>query len=287
MSAKPFPIPVMAWGPGSQPEDTELAYLPLPREIESFDMPHLPSSEQVAHLAEAKAAIASLIARLQNYQGGLLDYPVVELDALDYDNRQLINQLLGEGEVSARVQCLDGRLLDIQESVFAGIWRVLESDADGQLLADRIEACPIPAPVWQQARAFGQPRLSIPENLAAPLMNAMPVVTEIAAQMQAPPDVAHVINFSLLPMSPDDLSYLDRVLGAGNSGVFSRGYGKCRILATSLANVWRVQYFNGLNHILLDTVEITRIPEVALASADDLADSLDRLEEAYQWLLGE
>ena len=154
MSAKPFPIPVMAWGPGSQPEDTELAYLPLPREIESFDMPHLPSSEQVAHLAEAKAAIASLIARLQNYQGGLLDYPVVELDALDYDNRQLINQLLGEGEVSARVQCLDGRLLDIQESVFAGIWRVLESDADGQLLADRIEACRFKA----ECQATGAPQ---------------------------------------------------------------------------------------------------------------------------------
>jgi hydrogenase-1 operon protein HyaF len=88
-------------------------------------------------------------------------------------------------------------------------------------------------------------------------------------------------------MSPADMDCLDAMLGPGNSGVFSRGYGKCRIMATSLANVWRVQYFNGMNSILLDTLEITRIPEVALASEDDLADSLDRLQEAWQWLQGE
>jgi hydrogenase-1 operon protein HyaF len=104
--------------------------------------------------------------------------------------------------------------------------------------------------------------------------------------MQNPGSEAHIINFSLLPMSPADMDCLDAILGPGNSGVFSRGYGKCRIMATSLANVWRVQYFNGMNSILLDTLEITRIPEVALASEDDLADSLDRLQEAWQWLQG-
>jgi hydrogenase-1 operon protein HyaF len=76
-------------------------------------------------------------------------------------------------------------------------------------------------------------------------------------------------------------------LGGGNSGVFSRGYGKCRVMATGLQNVWRVQYFNGMNSILLDTLEITRMPEVALAAADDLADAIDRLQEALDWLTGE
>ncbi|RMC95587.1 hydrogenase expression/formation protein [Aquitalea palustris] len=286
MNIKPFPVAVVGLGPGSQPEDPDLAYMPLPREIDSFDQPTLPTSEEVEHLHAAKQVIAELITQLQGYQGDAESYPVQDISQLDTANRQLINQLLGEGEVSCRVKLLDGRELDMQESVFAGVWRVLESSADGQLLADRIEACPIPSAVWQAAQAFGRPQLDIP-TLPAQLMNAGPVLTEIAAAMQHPGDEAHIINFSLLPMSPQDMDCLDAILGPGNSGVFSRGYGKCRVMATSLRNVWRVQYFNGMNAILLDTLEITRIPEVALASTDDLADSLDRLQEAWQWLQGE
>jgi len=45
-----------------------------------------------------------------------------------------------------------------------------------------------------------------------------------------------------------------------------------------------VQYFNGMNAILLDTLEITRMPEVALAAADDIADAIERLQEALDWL---
>ena len=164
---------------------------------------------------------------------------------------------------------------------------MLETSDDGQLLADRIEACPIPAEVWQQALVFAQPTLQLNATNVPGLMNALPVLSEIGAKMQQLGETAHVINFSLLPMNPDDMRYLDQALGQGNSGVFSRGYGKCRVMSTMLQNVWRVQYFNGMNSILLDTVEITRIPEVALASDDDLVDSLERLEEAYQWLLGE
>ena len=285
MSTRPFPLPVVALGPGSQPEDPDLAYMPLPREVDRFAAPALPTSEEVGHLTAALTVIDRLIAQLQQDPGDAERYPVVDLSGLDAENRQLINQLLGEGEVSARVKCLDGRQLDIQESVFAGIWRVLELDADGALCGDRIEACPIPAEVWREARAFGRSALSLQDApFSEGLMNAAPVATEIAEHMQSVGETAHVINFSLLPMSPDDLACIERLLGPGNSGVFSRGYGKCRVMSTGLANVWRVQYFNGMNGILLDTVEITRIPEVALASEDDLADALDRLIEARDWL---
>jgi hypothetical protein len=123
---------------------------------------HLPTSEEVEHLHAAKQVIAELIAQLQGYQGDAEVYPVQDISQLDTANRQLINQLLGEGEVSCRVKLLDGRELDMQESVFAGIWRVLESSADGQLLADRIEACPIPAAVWQAARAGPGQRWTCP-----------------------------------------------------------------------------------------------------------------------------
>ncbi|NDV13983.1 hydrogenase expression/formation protein [Crenobacter caeni] len=285
---KPFPIPVVGLlGPGSQPADEDFAYLPLPRDIEGFDTPCLPTSDEVVHLTAAHRAIAELLGAMQGYTGDAERYPVLSLDNLDADNRALINQLLGEGEVSAQVKPVTGGRLDIQESVFAGVWRVLAYDDTEQLVGDRVEVCPIPAALWREARAFASAELTAPDTQGVPLMNALPVIEELRDKLAHPPSDAHVINFSLLPMTPDDLDYVNAVLGAGNSGVFSRGYGKCRVLSTALRDVWRVQYFNGMNGILLDTVEITRMPEVALAAADDLADSFERLQEAYDWLKGE
>ncbi|MCB6182383.1 hydrogenase expression/formation protein [Leeia sp. TBRC 13508] len=285
---KPFPIPVVGLGPGSQPEDPDLSYMPLPREIEGFDMPYLPTAEEVTNLAAAKQVMADLITALKAYDGDASQYPVLDITHLDSENRALINQLLGEGEVSAMTKPVAGGELRIQESVFAGIWRVLEEDGQGNVIADRIEACPIPHQVWQEAQAFGRAEAVMPDPGNVPLMNAGYVMQEIAAKLSQPLGMEpHIINFSLLPMSPEDMAYIDSCLGGGNSGVFSRGYGKCRVMSTALKNVWKVQYFNGMNSILLDTIEITRIPEVALASMEDLEDSLLRLEEAYEWLTGE
>jgi hydrogenase-1 operon protein HyaF len=274
-------------GPGSHPEDAALGFSPLPREIERFEMPLLPDPQQALALAEGRAVIARLIEAMRLASPDAAQaYPRLPLDSLDGANRQLLNQLLGEGEVSARVRLVDGRWLELQESVFAGVWRVLESASDGSLLHDRIEACPIPAEVWQVPRDAGCRQPVLPDVMDPALMNAPAVVSEIVARMQQyhEGDATHVINFSLLPMNQADLACINALLGSGVSGVFSRGYGKCRVLSTSLRYVWRVQYFNDMNGLLLDTVEITTIPEVALASADDLADSLVRLEEALAWL---
>lgn len=93
-----------------------------------------------------------------------------------------------------------------------------------------------------------------------------------------------MINFSLLPVTPADLEWLDRMLGTGPVGLFSTGYGKCTVIATGWRHVWRVRYFDGSNRVLLDTLDITRIPEVVVASAEDLADSLRHLREIVQWL---
>lgn len=286
---KAFPIPVVGIGPGSQPVDPDLSYMPMPRELDGFDMPYLPTAEETAHLSDAKALVGELIRRMQAWDGHSEPYPSLTLNHLDRESRTLISQLLGEGEVSARVKCVDGRELLIQESVFAGVWRVLELSADGQPLTDRIEAGPMPVAVWQQARAFGRREFTPFDPAGVALMNAPAVLAEVAERVAnyRDGDEDHVINFSLLPMTPEDMAYIDANLSGGNSGVFSRGYGKCRVMATRLQNVWRVQYFNGMNAILLDTLEISRLPEVALAAADDIADAIDRLQEALLWLNGE
>jgi hydrogenase-1 operon protein HyaF len=91
-----------------------------------------------------------------------------------------------------------------------------------------------------------------------------------------------VVNLSLLPHTPEDLAWLDAALGLGSAEVLSRGYGNCRIVATALPNVWRVQFFNSMDTLILDTFEVTEMPEAALAAAEDLADSARRLRDVLE-----
>ena len=49
------------------------------------------------------------------------------------------------------------------------------------------------------------------------------------------------------------------------------------ITATALPHVWRVQFFNSQDTLILDTFEVTTVPEVACAAPEDLTDSADRL----------
>jgi hydrogenase-1 operon protein HyaF len=115
------------------------------------------------------------------------------------------------------------------------------------------------------------------------IMNAPAILNELierSSKHQAGQS-AHVINLSLLPMSPEDLQYLFDAFGTGTVSILSRGYGNCRITSTRLANVWWVQYFNSMDQIILNTIEVVDVPEVALAANEDYQESAERLSE---WL---
>lgn len=280
---KPFPLPVVALGAGSQPEDPDLAYMPLPGEVESFIMPALPSSEDVSHLGRAIELIGQLAALAARWQPG--ERCVRELAGLNSEELALVNQVLGEGEVSAKALLADGGEARIQESVFAGVWRVCRFDANGQQTGDSVEVAPIPELLIERAQAASRWLDALPP-MPATLMNAAPIGAELLARQRQALDSPHVINFTLLPVTPDDLAWITDVVGEGAVGIFSRGYGKCRVLATALTHVWRVQYFNTMNTLLLDTLEITCIPDVTLADGEDIADSAERLGEAHHWLCG-
>ena len=280
---KPFPLPVVALGAGSQPEDPDLAYMPLPGEVESFIMPALPSSEDVSHLGRAIELIGQLAALAARWQPG--ERCVRELAGLNSEELALVNQVLGEGEVSAKALLADGGEARIQESVFAGVWRVCRFDANGQQTGDSVEVAPIPELLIERAQAASRWLDALP-LMPATLMNAAPIGAELLARQRQALDSPHVINFTLLPVTPDDLAWITDLVGEGAVGIFSRGYGKCRVLATALTHVWRVQYFNTMNTLLLDTLEITRIPDVTLADGEDIADSAERLGDAHHWLCG-
>ena len=70
--------------------------------------------------------------------------------------------------------------------------------------------------------------------------------------------------------------------GQGTVTILSRGYGNCRISSTGVRNAWRVRYFNSREVVILDTIEITDVPQVACAAPEDLEDSAQRLGEILE-----
>jgi len=271
---RPFPISVVAMGPGSQETD-EAAYMPMPR-METFSAPRLPdnvSPEAVAAVGEMLGAYVERM-EMRGFNGD------AELNLLELrpSVREVINQSLGFGEVSAFTTA--PRHWRVQETAFAGLWRVLEVAENGQFVIDRLETGPIPAVLGDAMRSVAGTELPAPEYPAG-VMNAPALVEEIRLQAAAckPGDAPHVINLTLLPVSDEDLDTLYHWLGHREISILSRGYGNCRITSTRLQNVWWVQYFNSMDTLILNSIEIVGMPEVALASDEDFADSIERLRE--------
>jgi hydrogenase-1 operon protein HyaF len=279
---KPFAIPVVALGPGSQEETERLDYLPLPSGMHTYRPPILPEPEQLGDVHSARTLLAGVLVGLNSYRiDSAKAQPSFDLTTLGGADLLLVNQALGEGEVSARITGNAGHVL-IQESVYAGVWRVRQFDGAQTLLSDRIEVGDIPHAV-RLASGRGQRRAPPPGPVTAGVINAPALLAEIAEQMTAS-NGTHVINLSLLPFSPEDAAWLDAALGRGGVSILSRGYGNCRITATGLAGVWWVQFFNSQDALILNTIEITEAPSVACAAAEDLEDSRERLAEVLEWI---
>ena len=102
-------------------------------------------------------------------------------------------------------------------------------------------------------------------------MNAPALLAEmrdLSARCRAG-DAATVINLSLLPVTPEDLTSWTTMLGRSGLSVLSRGFGNCRITATAYPHVWWVQYFNSMEKLILNSIEVVDLPAVALAAAED------------------
>jgi hydrogenase-1 operon protein HyaF len=282
---KPFPIPVRMTGPGSQPDDgDELQYLAMPREMNTFRMPLVPERAEPSALEASRDALAAFVRQLGRWDPEReANGPSLDLSGLAAEVLTITNQMLGEGEVAIRITA--PRTVRIQESVFTGLWRVCEFDADGRLAADRLEAGGIPrvaVACAHDAAGAGLAAVDVPSGA----MNSPALMHEIGAQMTEwrRGARAHVINLTLFPMTPDDHRVLEQALPVGPVAIMARGFGNCRITSTGARNVWRVQYFNSMDTLILNTIEVVEVPEVALAAPEDLVDSRVRLAELVDWM---
>jgi hydrogenase-1 operon protein HyaF len=273
-------ITLPIFGQGSQPAEEdgiELEYLQMPEEMATYRMPQISADLNSVDLAQAKTV-------LQRLEQDLAGYPIhsdtIDLISLDQTNRQFVDELLGEGEVS--MICNGPQKLRIQESVLAGVWRSQRIDQQKSVVADALEVGIIPQSVLQTAFADAAEHIDTDmSGLPNGVMNAPPLLAELNAKIAAyqPGSEAHIINLSLLPQTEQDLVFLEQKLGQGKVTILSRGYGNCRITATGTHYVWWVRYFNSQDTLILNTLEVSEVPNVACASPEDIADSHQRLQE--------
>ena len=276
-------IPVRVVGPGSQPTGSDgdaITYMDMPNDMSTFITPVMPEPEDVLHMDGARETMDWLRAALDDYEPG--GEPVLaDLSALDEDSRDIVNQILGEGEVS--IVC-DGEVrAHTQESVLAGVWRTLFFDRDDRVVCDLLEVAEIPKVVGFAAECDGVVNTAA-DGVAAELANALPILVELQSQHEeyAAGGKPHSINLTLLPLSEPELEFIDQRLGRGPIDILSRAYGKCEVISTETAGIWWVRYYNSMGVSILNTLEVVDVPGVVKAAPEDLADSAERLQDILE-----
>lgn len=263
-------------GVGSQPEEDEtLDYMSMPKEMATYQPVLLPEQEALADHPFVLQLLAQLQTLLQAGQGSL------DLSQVNAADKRLLGQILSEGEVSilfdADTQCH----LEIQETSLPGVWWHQRLDANKVCCDESLEVGEIPSLIQQQTFAKATSSFELPLATDEQVINAPGLLSELQAALT---QANHTLNLSLLPLSEADLALVSACLGMGKTAILSRGYGNCRITATAIQRVWWVQYYNSTETLILNTLEVADVPLVACASADDIADSAQRLNEIREAL---
>ncbi len=277
---RPVTIPIRSLMP--EPEEA-IDCVAMPREMSTFEMPGLPEPGPGNDIEGARDVLAVFLTHFDAWLAMGGDPPAFDLHGLAPDALRVLNETLGEGEVAAIINA--DHEIRIQETVFPGTWRQQHFAAGGGLLHDYLLAAPIPPVVSAIASESAQPTLRALE-LPAGAMNVPALIHELqdAMDRSGPDTPAHVINLTLLPLSPEDTAHIDQVLDGGSVVILSRGFGNCRISSTAARNVWRVQYFNNMQTLILNTNDVTVMPEVAIAAREDLLETRGRLADLVQWM---
>ncbi len=89
-----------------------------------------------------------------------------------------------------------------------------------------------------------------------------------------------VIDLSAMPFSAQDEQDLRERLGSGEVNATVQAFGPTLVQETAFAGVWLVDYQDAEQRRLTLHLQISRIPDLLVTPADDLADSLASLRRA-------
>lgn len=288
--AKTIPIITPEELEGRDPFGEQADTLGVPARVNVYERPDVPATDDKNAARNCRALFIALHEAMAGTREGDA-HPLFALDGFDRASLALINQTLGEGEVSVKVSEPENPKFDeirIVESVFIGVWRV-QYFLKGVQIADEIEVGPLPRCVPASAashavRDLSQFEVAFPEGA----MNSPAIIAELREVLSArkPGQAPFTVNLSHLPISQEDVTTINETLGVGSVYMISRGMGNCHISSTLVRDLWRIQYFNNAQAslMILNTLAVTDLPEEACASADDLEDSTRRIAEYVEWL---
>jgi hydrogenase-1 operon protein HyaF len=255
-----------------------LALLGVPS-LQLQEQPRLPADFEAS--PALRAVLETLRSELHKAAGQSRFGERIDVTGLDRISREALPLMLGSGEVCGRV-ALDGVDYTITEAVMAGLWHVTGSDN-----SEWLEVAPVPGIVEQAAMSLRAAPIQLPEQVPG-VMNGLAVLAEVnehASRWDGSEPHNRVLNFTLMPMSPEDQQLLIDVLGRADLVLESGGFGNCKLMATSVRHVWAVQYLNAMGNTILDTLEIGSIPDAALAAPEDFEDSARRLDQILETYL--
>lgn len=118
--------------------------------------------------------------------------------------------------------------------------------------------------------------------------NALPVLHEIrhALHRLVEAGESSTIDLQSLPFGPGDEEHIQASLGTGEVAAQLHALGESRITETIYPGVWIVDHYNTHGQRVAFQIEVTPVPSVLVAHTDDMADGLQRLEEALAELAG-
>jgi hypothetical protein len=111
------------------------------------------------------------------------------------------------------------------------------------------------------------------------LTNAPFILSELAAALdklirEGEPST---INLSRVPMTEEDATFLGEFLGKGATFIDMEGVSCTHFRESSYAGVWCGEYYSAPGQISLRTLEVAEVPELVLATKEDMAEGLSRL----------
>lgn len=223
-----------------------------------------------------EADILSALRRITSQDDSIiLDYAY-----LCSQEKTLLTEHLGRGEVT--ILAGEDGATEITESIYPGVWRSVERDDTHKIIDEHLEVGAIPRIVRTINRS-GKTEFKTPPVIQNDgIMNAPSVLNEAMAYAESwhSAMLNHVINFTRMPMTSDDMALIIHCLGKAPVAIRTKNYGACMISSTQVRHIWTVQYFNSENKMILNTLEIGDVPSAAQAAQEDFEDSAMRLENA-------
>lgn len=190
-------------------------------------------------------------------------------------------ETLGSGEIRILI---DGGKVRMEETAIPALWRML---AGGK---DLLVASCVPAVVLEACRK-GEAAITEPEEKPAGLFAAPAILSELRAALSAcdlekidPDAVPAAIELSRQPLSPDDRTYINAVLGRGALEVQMKGFAKSSIVQTRVRGLWRSRILNNAGKELMDAVLVTPLPAEIPTTLEDFPLAIAKLTGEIEWL---